>query len=48
MGLQRWIKILINDLVASINKLDAIINLILEINDEFLKKITEIYKINKL
>lgn len=41
MGLQRWIKILINDLVASINKLDAIINLILEINDEFLKKITE-------
>ena len=41
MGLQRWTEILVNDSTTSINKLNAVIDLILEINDEFLKKTIE-------
>jgi hypothetical protein len=38
MGLQRWTEILVNDSTISINKLNVVIDIILEINDEFLKK----------
>lgn len=47
MGLQRRIEILANDIIAGINKLNAIINSISKINDELLKKIIKT-KCNKL
>jgi len=39
MGLQRWVEILANDLIASSNKSDAATDSISEINDELSKKI---------
>ena len=42
MGLQRRIEILANDSIISLNKLNAIINSILKINDELSKIIIKI------